>query len=155
MRAYAHHFGEDEESWAIAGLLHDFDYERYPTLEDHPYKGANVLKVEGYSQDIIQAILGHANHTGVARESLMARTLFAVDELSGFVIALAKVRPGNFDGMDAQSVDRALKKKKFAAAISRDDIEQGIRELGVDRNEHFTKVIAALKTHAPDLGFSQ
>lgn len=146
MRQYANIYGEDEETWAICGLLHDFDYEQYPSMEQHPYEGVKILKAQQYPEEVCTAIMGHGNHTGVPRTSLMAKTLFAVDELSGLIVALAKVRPGGFDGMNAKSVKKALKKKGFAATVSREDIAQGIRELGVDENEHYTRVIAGLQS---------
>lgn len=122
MRFYAKKFTEDEEKWAIAGLLHDFDYEKYPDYKDHPFKGAEVLKEKGYPQDIIDAILGHGNHTGTPRTSLMAKTLFAVDELCGFITACAYVRPDKLNGLEAKSVKKKLKDKSFAAKVSREDI---------------------------------
>jgi predicted hydrolase (HD superfamily) len=147
------------DRWYICGLLHDFDYERYPALEEHPKKGCEFLKENSYPTDIIEAIMGHGNHTGVERESLMAKTLFAVDELSGLVVALARVRPGNFLGMSAKSVRKAMKKKDFAAAINRDDIRQGMEELGLKeddvegRNNHLELVIKALDDVKDKLGF--
>ena len=154
MRAYAKYYGEDEEKWGICGLLHDFDYEKYPTEEEHPSKGSEILKEKGYPKDIITAILGHGNHTGVARETLMAKTLFAVDELSGFVVAVALVRPDNFNGLKPKSVKKKLKDKGFAAKVNRQDIEQGIEELGVDKDEHIQKVIDALQNISAELGFN-
>jgi predicted hydrolase (HD superfamily) len=156
MEGYAKKNGLSEEeidSYWITGLLHDFDYERYPSLEKHPYEGVKVLKEEGYTDEIVQAIFGHGNHTGVKRESVIAKTLFAVDELSGLVVALAHVRPGNFDGMTAKSVKKALKKKDFAKGVNRGDIRQGIEELGVEQCEHFEAVIEALNGIKSDLGF--
>jgi predicted hydrolase (HD superfamily) len=143
---------EVDKYW-ITGLLHDFDWEVHPTLEQHPSKGVKVLREKGWDEDICVAIMGHGLHTGVERESLMAKTLFAVDELSGLVVALARVRPGNFEGMKAKSVKKAMKKKDFAAAISRDDIRLGISELGVDIDEHFELVVRALNGIKKDLGF--
>ncbi len=153
LEAYASIFNEDPDLYWITGLLHDFDYERHPNLEQHPTEGAKVLEEQGYPEALIQAILGHGNHTGVPRQSNLAKALFAVDELSGLLVALAKVKAGNFATMDAHSVEKALKKKGFAAAINRDDIEQGIRELDVPRAEHFERVIAALKAHKNEIGF--
>jgi len=132
------------DKWYLCGLLHDFDWERFPSLEEHPREGCKFLEENGYDEDIIEAILGHNAATGIPRRSLMARTLFAVDELSGLVVALSKVRPGGFDGMSAKSVRKVMKKKDFAAAISRADIRKGIEELGVDEGEHFELVISAL-----------
>jgi len=155
MEAYAKKFQKENEAekWWITGLLHDFDYEKYPSLEQHPFEGVKILKEQSYPQEIIEAILGHGNHTHVPRKSQMARTLFAVDELSGFIIALAKVRPNNFEGMSAESVKKALKKKDFAKAINREEIEQSIIELGANKEEHFETVITALKSNKKQLGF--
>jgi len=153
MRAYAVKFGEDPLRWGIAGLLHDFDYEMYPSLEDHPAKGAEILKEKGYPQDIIDAVLGHARHTGVIRETLMAKTLFAVDELCGFLLACAYVRPDrSIANVQVKSVKKKLKDKSFARAVNRDDITDGIQELGVDQTEHIQFVIDALAEISDDLG---
>lgn len=144
---------EEIDKWWICGLLHDFDYEKFPSMEKHPFEGVKILREKNYDEKIVNAIIGHGNHTGVKRESDMAKTLFAVDELCGLIMALAKVRPGNFDGMNANSVKKAMKKKDFAAAINREDIKQGIQELGVNEDEHFEIVIRALKICKKDLGF--
>jgi putative nucleotidyltransferase with HDIG domain len=157
MEAYAEKFelkDEEKDKWWISGLLHDFDWEIHPSADKHPVEGSKILRKEGYSEDIIIAILGHGNHTGVKRESKMAKVLFAVDELSGFICALAKVRPDRFLGMEASSVKKALKKKDFAAAINREDIKQGIEELGINEDEHFILVIKALDKHKTELGFN-
>ena len=151
MEAYGIYFKEDPEVYWTAGLLHDFDYERFPTLEKHPFEGVKILKEQRYSANIIEAILGHGDHTNVPRISKMAKALFAVDELCGLLVALAKVRADNFDSMSAESVEKALKKKRFAAAINRDDIEKGIQELGVEKKEHFERVITALKEKKREL----
>ncbi|MFH1161971.1 MAG: HD domain-containing protein [Candidatus Jorgensenbacteria bacterium] len=153
MRAYARHYGEDENEWGICGLLHDFDYERFPTREGHPAEGVKVLRARGYPEEILNAILGHADYLGVPRESRMAKCLFAVDELCGFLMALAHVRPQHFEGMAPDSVERNLKKKGFAVNIHREEIDRGVAELEVDRAEHFTRVIAALNEIALQLGF--
>jgi len=153
MENYAPVFKENSEIWWITGLLHDFDYEKHPTLEEHPTKGVKVLKELECPEEIIEAILGHGNHTGVLRTSKLAKTLFAVDELSGLLVALSKVRADNFETMTSDSVEKALRKKGFAAAISRKDIEQGISELNVNRKEHFERVITALRSHKKELGF--
>ncbi len=153
IEAYAEKLGENKEEWFICGLLHDFDYERFPTIPAHVTEGIIVLNKKGYSKEIIEAIQGHAEYLNVPRKSHMAKVLFAVDELCGLVMALAKVKPDNFQTMTAESVEKAMKKKGFAAAINRDDIEKGIKELGVDKKEHFTLVINALKEHAKELGF--
>jgi putative nucleotidyltransferase with HDIG domain len=173
MEAYARKYempdGEIDDYW-ICGLLHDFDYEKIcdeikeMNLEDtekememilkrHPSEGCKVLKEKGYGDEITEAIMGHGNHTGVPRISKMAKTLFAVDELSGLCIAYARVRPAIFQGMKAKSLNKAVKKKDFAAAVSRDDIGQGIEELGVDMKEHFNLVISALRGISGELGF--
>ncbi|MEL6610574.1 MAG: HD domain-containing protein [Bacteroidota bacterium] len=145
MARYAEHFGEDEETWRITGLLHDLDYERHPSLDEHPYVGVRELERLGVSEDIRTAILGHALYSGTPRESLLAKALFAVDELSGFVTAVAFVRPTRMGGMKVKSVRKKLKDKAFAAAVSRADIQQGIAELGVDESEHIARVIEALQ----------
>ena len=152
MRAYARKFGEDEEKWGITGLLHDFDYEKYPSAEDHPFKGVEVLRELGYPDDVLQAILGHAQYSGVERETQMAKTLFAVDELSGLVMTCALVRPGGFDGMKPKSVKKKLKDKKFAAGVCREDVKQGIEEMGVDQDEHIALVIEAMAGIKEELG---
>ena len=145
MKAYAEKFGEDVEKWQITGLLHDFDYEKFPTEEEHPYKGAEILKEKGYPEDVINAILGHADYTGIKRETLMAKTLFAVDELSGFLLACAYVRPDkSIANVKVKSVKKKLKDKAFARAVNRDDIKKGIEELDVDMDEHIQFVINAL-----------
>jgi predicted hydrolase (HD superfamily) len=143
---------ETKEKWWICGLLHDFDWEKHPTMEQHPSEGVKVLRENGVDEEICQAILGHSNHTGVKRESQMAKTLYAVDELSGLVVALARVRPNRFEGMTASSVKKVMKKKEFAAAINREDIKQGILELGVNEDEHFELVIKALSKIRVELG---
>ena len=155
MRAYARKFGEDEEQWGIAGLLHDFDWEIVPTPEEHPHYGANVLRELGYPDFIVRAVLPHGNHTELQRESLMEHTLFAVDELSGFIRAVTLVRPSkSLDEVAPRSVLRKLKDKAFARDINRDDITQGAEELGVDLEEHIAYVIESLKPVAADLGLN-
>ena len=152
MEGYAEKFGLDElekERWFVCGLLHDFDYEKYPDINLHPKMGCAELERLGYDREIIEAIMGHNNATGVARKSKMAKTLFAVDELCGLIVALSKVRPLGFDGMSAESVEKALKKKEFAKNVSREDIEQGIRELDVKREEHFSLIVNALGKYMP------
>ncbi|BCJ86986.1 HD domain-containing protein [Effusibacillus dendaii] len=153
VKAYAEKFGEDAEKWAIVGLLHDFDYEQYPTPQEHPYKGCEILKQLGYPEDVIHAILSHAEYTGVKRESLLDKTLFACDELSGFVTAVALVRPSKsiFD-VDVKAVKKKLKDKAFAKGVSRDDVYKGAEELGISLDEHIQFVIDALKDRADDLG---
>lgn len=155
MRKYAEKFGEDVEKWGITGLLHDFDYEKYPTAEEHPFVGNKILKENGYEQDVLDAIMGHADYTGVTRETLMAKTLFAVDELAGFIFAVTYVRPTkSIHDVKVKSVTKKLKDKGFAAKVSREDINKGIEELGVDRAEHIQFVIDALKEKADELGLA-
>ncbi len=153
MRAYARKWGEDEDLYGIVGLLHDFDYERYPTMEDHPYKGAEILRERGYPEEVITAIMGHASYTGIPRETRLAQTLFAVDELAGFMFAVTFVRPSkSIHEVKPKSVKKKLKQPSFAASVNREDIEQGIAELGVDRDEHIQFVIDALKEIDEELG---
>ena len=152
MRAYARKFGEDEETWGVTGLLHDFDYERYPDPPDHPLKGSEILKERGCSEEIRTAILGHATYTGVARESLMAKALFACDELCGFVMACSLVRPNKIADLEASSVKKKLKDKAFARNVNREDIAQGTAELGVPADEHIAFVIEAMRQAAEPLG---
>lgn len=151
MIKYAVKFREDENVWGACGLVHDFDYEKFPG--EHPQKGAEILRAQNYPEEIIQAVLGHANHTGVKRESLMAKCLFAVDELCGFIIALAYVRPEKLNGLEPKSIRKNLKKKGFAAKISREDIALGIKELDVSEDEHYQLVINALQKIVKELGF--
>ena len=153
MAEYAEKQGADVERWRIAGLLHDMDYEKHPSLEEHPFVGVKVLEEEGYDEEIRTAILGHAPYSGVARETPMAKTLFAVDELAGFVTAVAHVRPTGLDGLTPRSVKKKLKDKRFAAAVSRDDIREGADDLGVDLDEHIATVIAGMQRDAERLGF--
>jgi len=153
MRAYAKKFSADEESWGITGLIHDFDYEMYPQAPDHPMKGSEVLKAKGYSEEIRTAILGHASYSGVPRESLMAKALFACDELCGFIVACTLVRPNKkIEGLEVSSVKKKLKDKAFARNVNREDITQGALELGIPLDEHIQFVIGSLKAKAADLG---
>ncbi|HEV7596371.1 MAG TPA: HD domain-containing protein, partial [Gemmatimonadaceae bacterium] len=151
MRAYAVKFGEDEERWGTAGLIHDFDYERFPNsahspTDEHPSAGVRILRDKGYPEDILQAILGHAHYTNTPRESRMAKTLFAVDELTGLITATALVRPSrSVHEVDAKSVRKKMKDKAFARGVSREDVINGAQELGVDLDEHITFVIAAMQ----------
>lgn len=160
MRAYAQKFGEDEERWGITGLIHDFDYERFPNnahsaTEEHPAEGVRILRGKGYPEDILEAILGHAQYSGVPRESRMAKTLFAVDELTGLITATALVRPTrSVHEVDARSVRKKMKDKAFARGVSRDDVINGAAELGVDLDEHITFVIASMQARSADLGLS-
>ena len=153
MRAYARKFGEDEEKWGITGLLHDMDYEKHPSPAEHPMTGVRELERRGYPEDVIEAIKGHADYLDVPRETPMAKTLYAVDELSGFIIACALVRPQGLEGLKAKSVRKKMKQKSFAANVSREDIEHGAKELGVELNEHINFVAAALQERAGALGF--
>ncbi len=156
MRAYARHYGEDEELWAATGLVHDLDYERFPDLDDtengHPRTALRLFEEMGWPQELIDAVAGHAVFLGVPRESLMAKTLFAVDELSGFIAACAMVRPTGIEGMAPKSVKKKLKQPSFAAGVNRDEVRQGAEELGVDFDEHVAFVIAAMATRADELG---
>ena len=153
MRAYARKFGGDEALWSIVGLLHDFDYEKYPSLEDHPYKGNEILKERGYSDEIRKAIMSHAEYTGVSRDIPMEKALFACDELAGFITAVALIKPGkSLAEVDTKSVRKRMKDKAFARKVNRDDIVNGAAELGVDLDEHIAFCIEALKPIAGDLG---
>ncbi len=158
MRGYAKHYGEDEEAWGLTGLLHDFDYEKYPNqehsaTEDHPSFGVRLLRERGLPDTMCEAILGHATYCGVPRESLMAKALFAVDELSGFLVACALVRPGkNLDDLQIKSVKKKLKDKAFAKGVNRDDIRQGAEELGVPLEEHIQFMIDTLRPHQERFG---
>ncbi len=160
LRAYAVHFGEDPERWGLTGLIHDFDYERFPNnahspTEEHPAEGVRLLRARGYPEDILDAILGHATYSGVARETTMAKALFAVDELVGLITATALVKPTrSVHDVEARSVRKKMKDKAFARGVSRDDIVQGANELGVDLDEHIQFVVDALKAHAPDIGLA-
>ena len=160
MRAYAVKFGEDPDRWGLTGLIHDFDYERYPNAEHsptagHPAEGVRVLREQGWPEDILQAILGHATYSGVARETLMARALFAVDELTGLVTATALVRPSkSVHEVDARSVRKKMKDKAFARGVSRDDVLLGAQELGVDLDEHIQFVVQAMRGAAESLGLA-
>ncbi|MBA4312559.1 MAG: HAD family hydrolase [Chlorobiaceae bacterium] len=152
MRAYAKYFGEDEEKWGIVGLLHDFDYEKYPNAPDHPLKGSEILKEKGYPEDVRIAILGHATYSGVPRDTRMAKTLYAVDELCGFIMACSLVRPNKISDLQPSSVKKKLKDKSFAANVNREDILKGTEELNLQLDEHIQFVIDAMKTISPELG---
>jgi putative nucleotidyltransferase with HDIG domain len=153
MRAYAERFGEDEELWAATGILHDLDYERHPDLETgHPRVALELFEECGYPPELIDAVAGHAPYLGVPRETQMAKALFAVDELSGFIAAVALVRPTGIAGMTPKSVKKKMKQPSFAAAVSRDDIRLGAEELGIGLDEHLAFVIAALEPRATELG---
>jgi putative nucleotidyltransferase with HDIG domain len=152
MRAYARKLGEDEEKWAIVGILHDFDYEMYPTAPDHPMKGSEILKEKGYPEDVRRAILGHASYVNVPRDTKMAQVLYACDELCGFISACSVVRPNKISDLEVSSVKKKLKDKAFARNVSREDIQQGTQELGIPLEEHIQFVIAAMKADAERLG---
>ncbi len=157
MRVYARRFGESEELWAITGLLHDFDYERWPNDahkpdDEHPSAGVKILRERGYPEEMLQAILGHAEYTGVARESRLAKTLFAVDELTGFLTACALVRPNGLTDLKVKSVKKKLKDPSFARGVNREDVTRGADELGVDFAEHVQLVIEAMRGIQDELG---
>lgn len=153
LRAYARRNGEDENHWGLVGLLHDFDYERWPNPPDHPLQGSKILAELGYPEDVIYAIKSHADYlTDCPRVSPLDRTLYACDELAGFITAVARVRPQRIVGMTAKSVRKKMKHKGFAAAVSRDDITRGADDLGVELNEHIQFVIDAMADIADDLG---
>ena len=153
MRAYGRKFSGDEELWGIVGLLHDFDYDKYPSLDDHPYKGNAILKERGYSDEIRKAIMSHAEYTGINRDTPMEKALFACDELAGFITACALIKPGkSLAEVDVKSVRKRMKDKAFARKVNRDDIINGAASLGIDLDEHIAFCIEALKPIAPDLG---
>jgi len=158
MRACSKRYGteeDDEDEWGLVGLLHDFDYEMFPTADQHPYTGANILCGRGYSERFIRAIMGHATYTGVPRDTAMARALFATDELCGFLVACALVRPSkSLDDLEVSSVKKKLKDKAFARSVNRDDIRQGLEELGVDADEHIRFVIDALRPVQTEIGLN-
>jgi putative nucleotidyltransferase with HDIG domain len=160
MRAYALEFGEEVERWGLAGLMHDFDYERWPNAAhapdaEHPAEGVRLLRERGYPDDVLQAILGHAQYTGVARESRMAKTLFAVDELTGLITATALVKPSrSVHDVDARSVMKKMKDKAFARGVSREDVVNGAADLGVELEPHIQFVINAMRACAGDLGLA-
>ncbi len=155
MRAFACRFGEDEELWGIVGLVHDFDYEKYPTAQDHPFKGAEILREKGWPEEIVRAVLSHAPYTGITRDSLMEKTLFAVDELTGLITAVALVRPSkNIRDVKIRSVKKKWKDKSFAAGVNRADIEEGAADLGIELSEHIAVVLEAMQGIANDLGLA-
>jgi putative nucleotidyltransferase with HDIG domain len=153
LTAYARKFGEDEEKWAVTALLHDFDYEIHPQAPDHPLKGEAILAERGVSEEIRRAILSHASYTGVPRQSLLEKALFACDELAGFIIAVALVKPNrSLAEVDARSVRKKMKDKAFARSVSREDIIQGAQELGVDLDEHIEFCARAMQARGAELG---
>jgi putative nucleotidyltransferase with HDIG domain len=153
MRAYARKFGDDEEKWGVVGLIHDFDYDRWPSQEDHPYRGHEILSQRGWPEELKKAVMSHADYTGVARETTMEKALFACDELAGFITAAALVRPDkSIRSLEAKSVKKRMKDKAFARSVSREDIVNGAAALGVDLDQHIAFCIEAMKTIAPELG---
>jgi putative nucleotidyltransferase with HDIG domain len=153
MRAYARKLGGNEELWGVVGLLHDFDYDKYPSLDDHPYRGNEILKERDYPDEIRRAIMSHAEYTGVSRDTPMEKALFACDELAGFITAVALIKPGkSLAEVDTKSVRKRMKDKAFARKVNRDDIVKGAADLGVDLDEHITFCIEALKAVADKLG---
>lgn len=169
MRAYAPVYGGDPDLWGMTGLLHDFDYEKFPraqnreaegtpdpeTEEGHPFNGVRILRAQGYPGEMLRAILGHALYAGVPRVTPMEKALFACDELCGFLVACAYVRPERFEGMTVQSVEKSLRKKKFAEKVSREDIARGIAELGVSAERHIAFVAEALRANSAALGLDK
>ncbi|MBI4719953.1 MAG: HDIG domain-containing protein [Chitinivibrionia bacterium] len=153
LRMYARHFKEDEELWRVVGLLHDFDYERYPSAEEHPWKGAEILRSRGYDETMIRAILSHASYTNILRESVLERALFAVDELCGLITAVALVRPSKrIADVTVKSVTKKMKDKAFARNVNREEIAEGAALLEVDLHEHIDRVIGAMRDISGDLG---
>ena len=153
LAAYAEKLGGDREEWSVVGLLHDFDYEMYPHYPDHPMKGSEILKERGLPEELRRTILSHVPETNVPRDTPLAKALFACDELSGFIMAVAVIRPNKIADLEVSSVKKKLKDKAFARAVSREDITKGAEELGVPLDAHITTVIAALKARAGELGF--
>ena len=150
--SYARRSGEDEELWRATALLHDFDYEIHPTLDKHPQDGAGILREEGWPEEVVEAVLSHAEHLELPRDTPLKRTLFACDELSGFVHACGLVRPTGLDGLEPKSVKKKLKQPSFAAGVHRDEVYAGAELLGLELDEHIRNVIAALQPIAPELG---
>ena len=157
MRAYARLGGHDEELWGVTGLLHDFDYERWPNenLDEtgHPWTGVEILREQGYPAELLDAMMGHAPFTGHARTTAIAKTLFAVDELSGLIMAMAYLRPNKLEGIQPKSVKKKLKDKAFARGVNRDDVRLGIEELGVEQDAHIMVVVEAMQGISGELGF--
>jgi predicted hydrolase (HD superfamily) len=153
VRGYARHFGEDENDWGVVALLHDFDYERWPSLDEHPFRGSEILGAKGYPEWVIRAILSHADYSGVARESRLEKTLFACDELCGFITAASLVRPSkSILDLEASSVVKRMKDKAFARAVKREDLRAGAELLGLPLEEHITNVIGFMRSQADALG---
>ena len=153
MRDYAKKFGEDPEKWGVIGLLHDFDYEKYPSLEDHPFKGVKILQEKGYPEDMTRAILAHGDHTGVPRQTPLEKTIYAIDELTGLIVAVALVRPSKcLAEVKVTSVMKKWKNKSFARGVNRQDIEKGAEQLGIDLKEHVQNVLESMKKISSELG---
>jgi putative nucleotidyltransferase with HDIG domain len=152
VRAYARKFGEDEELWSVTALLHDFDWEMHPTLDQHPQDGAPILREEGWPDEVIEGVLSHAEHLGLPRDTLMKKTLFACDELSGFIHACGLVRPDGIETLEPKSVKKKLKQPSFAAGVHREDVYKGAEELGVELDDHIRFVIEAMRPIAGELG---
>jgi putative nucleotidyltransferase with HDIG domain len=152
VRSYARRFGEDEELWSVVALLHDFDYEMHPTLDKHPQDGAPILREEGYSEEVVEAVLSHAEHLALPRDTPLKKTLFACDELSGFVHACGLVRPTGLDGLEPKSVKKKLKQPSFAAGVHRDEVYAGAELLELELDDHIRNVVEALQPIAPELG---
>ena len=150
--AYARKFGEDEELWRVTALLHDFDYEMHPTLDKHPQDGAPILREEGYPEEVVEGVLSHAEHLGLPRDTPLKKTLFACDELSGFIHACGLVRPDGIDTLEPKSVRKKLKQPSFASGVHRDDVYKGAEELGVDLDDHIRTVVEAMQPIAGELG---
>jgi putative nucleotidyltransferase with HDIG domain len=155
MRFYAEKFGEDQETWGITGILHDFDWEIHPTLEEHPLAGAPILRDRGVPEEIVHAVLSHADHTGVSRQTLMEKALFACDEITGLITAVALVRPSrSLSDLEASSVKKKWKDRAFAAGANREEIARAAEEFNIDLWEHVSNVIIAMRTIAPELGLA-
>lgn len=153
MRAYAKKFNQDADKWAVTGLLHDFDYEKYPSAQDHPFKGAKILEEKGYPQAMIRAILAHGDHTGIAREDLMEKTLYAVDELAGFIVAVSLVRPSKkISEVATKSILKKWKDKAFARNVNRENIEKGAKDIGLNLEEHIECTLQAMQNISDKLG---
>src|ERR671937_1121008 len=150
--AYARKFGEDEELWRVTALLHDFDYEMHPTLDQHPQEGAPILREEGYPEEVVEGILSHAEHLGLPRDTLLKKTLFACNELSGFIHACGLVRPDGIETLEPKSVRKKLKQPSFAAGVNRQDVYEGAEELGVELDDHIRFLIEAMRPIAGELG---
>ena len=155
MRSYAKRLGEDEDKWGMTGLLHDFDYEMYPEAPDHPVKGSEILRERGYSEELRRAILGHANYTGVPRDTVLAQALYACDELTGFIVACSLVRPAGIWDLESKSVRKKLKDKAFARTVNRAEVYEGAEEFKLDLDEHIGFIISALKEASSQVGLEK